>query len=215
MEEDIHISDFAILGEMELRPKVEMENLDNMVDVHISPVDVLQIRNPKSQKHEHLEGKALGYADGNDSESIRGSLKGNVCVKSVEFARPDYEVATSLTELAFLGQELPIDKREVSPSMKREDVFIKPGRTGLRMKRMGVSFQRNVSAGVGRRVTKKAKLDKDDVRILQNSIETCSKRTKVGKSISVKDALSVESSRDSRRLLQGARQVNVAAFFSF
>lgn len=171
---------------------------------------VMQSRDPlalepgKNGKGEFLGEEARGDDHGKDSELATSTLKDQGLGTSAEFARPDYEVATSLAELAVFGSQ----QGEPSPSTTRkEDIFIKPGKTGLRMKRKGVSFKKKAGSGLEGKASKKPRLDKGDTGLLESNTGRVLRRTRADKSTTSKDDLAVESSRDSRRLMQGARQL--------
>lgn len=136
------------------------------------------------------------------------SLRDQLAIETVEFARPDYEVATSLAELAAIGLEARSQNRAVSPpNARKEEIFIRPGKTGLRMKRKGISFDKKVSSQSEGRASKKPRPDKLDTGLTDSHTERVLRRNRGGKYSISKDSLSLESSRDNRRLMQGARQL--------
>ncbi|KAH7430575.1 hypothetical protein KP509_08G004600 [Ceratopteris richardii] len=134
-------------------------------------------------------------------------LKNDEIGENVDFARPDYEVATSLAELASIGLEVRSVESESFPQRdENENIFLKPGRTGLRMKRKGISFEKKVAALSEGKVSKKSRSDKSDSGLTDSHTERVVRKNRGSKYKFLKDALS-QSSRDNRRLMQGARQV--------
>ncbi|MCO5584852.1 hypothetical protein L7F22_038784 [Adiantum nelumboides] len=136
------------------------------------------------------------------------TTRNELVTETVKFARPDYEVATSLAELASIGLEVRSQEMESFPHMvTKEGIFLKPGRTGLRMKRKGISFERKVTQQSDGKVSKKPRPEKLVSVLTDSHAERVLRRNRGGKYSILKDNLSLESSRDNRRLMQGARQL--------
>ncbi|MCO5580140.1 hypothetical protein L7F22_034007 [Adiantum nelumboides] len=136
------------------------------------------------------------------------TTRNELVTETVKFARPDYEVATSLAELASIGLEVRSQEMESFPHVvTKEGIFLKPGRTGLRMKRKGISFERKVTQQSDGKVSKKPRPEKLVSVLTDSHAERVLRRNRGGKYSIMKDNLSLESSRDNRRLMQGARQL--------
>ncbi|KAH7298390.1 hypothetical protein KP509_25G040700 [Ceratopteris richardii] len=144
------------------------------------------------------------------SEISRGAYLDSDMAKDdavLETARPDIEVATSLAELA--SANLEVSSREIELSHHRfgnHDIFLKPGRTGLRMKRKGISFERKVMLQSEADVSKKSRPEDSYPVLSDNHTERVLRRNRGRKHSMLKGDLSLESSGD-RRLIQGARQL--------
>ncbi|KAI5069237.1 hypothetical protein GOP47_0015538 [Adiantum capillus-veneris] len=136
------------------------------------------------------------------------TTRDEVVTETVELARPDYEVATSLAALASIGLDVKSQEMEPLPQIgSKECIFLKPGRTGLRMKRKGISFERRATLQAEGKVIKKPRQDKLASGLIDSHTERVLRRNRGRKYSILKDSLSLESSRDNRRLMQGARQL--------
>lgn len=155
-----------------------------------------------------LEDGKFSGENGKLLELGPASLRDKSAVEVVEFARPDFEVATSLAELAAIGLEARnLHKAALTPNARKEEIFIRPGKTGLRMKRKGISFDKKVSSQTEDKTSKKPRPDKLDIGLTDSQAERVLRRKRADKYSILKESLSLESSRDNRRLMQGARQL--------
>lgn len=157
----------------------------------------------KTDKIEACEKLACCDSLGRDPESSACMSEG----ESLVFARPDYEIATSIAELAQIGSEAGKTSGEASASNAREqEVENRPHRLGQRMRHKGTFFEQKDGLGLEIKQTKRPRIAKKQAGSSDSHLERMLKKPRLVNSSSKHD-LAVDSSRDSRRLMQGARQL--------